>query len=359
MSSPSDQTRAPARPPWREPVRGGYPTPERFKLAGPEQLRALLDGLTPPPPISRLTGMHLAAFEAGSATFEMPLTDWLRSPQGAISIGPLTIPADGAAACAIQTALGPATPFSTSELSLRLLRPARPGGKIVARGRLIEARRTIGLADVALTDEQGQLIAHGSSLCSILPAVTAAAPASREEPAIEDATPDPWQRPAQGEVLPQEVWERTAGIEVLRAQLAGTLPQSPVHYLTGLTLTAVSADRVTFVMPASEWLCAPAARRVQGGMTAVLAETALSAAIQTRIPAATALAPIDLKLNYLRPLAADGRDAIAHGWVVHSGRRIAVAHAEVLNADEKPVAIATGSAMILPGRPASLGAIES
>jgi hypothetical protein len=35
-----------------------------------------------------------------------------------------------------------------------------------------------------------------------------------------------------------------------------------------------------------------------------------------------------------------------------------VAGAEVLDADGKTVAIATGSAMVLPGRPASLGALE-
>ena len=47
---------------------------------------------------------------------------------------------------------------------------------------------------------------------------------------------------------------------------------------------------------------------------------------------------------------------VAHGRVRHAGRTIAVAEAEVVNADGKPVALATGSAMILPGRPAALDA---
>jgi uncharacterized protein (TIGR00369 family) len=70
------------------------------------------------------------------------------------------------------------------------------------------------------------------------------------------------------------------------------------------------------------------------------------------------LAPVDLKVNYLRPLPADGRWAAATGRVQHLGRRIAVAGAEVVDADGRPVAIATGSAMLLPGRPASLGGGE-
>jgi uncharacterized protein (TIGR00369 family) len=351
--------------PWREPTRGGYPDPHYFALSGAEQLRAMLAGLIPPPPISRLTGMRLVEVGAGSAAFAMPLTGWLCSSQGAISIGPLTMPADAAVACAIQTELPPATPFTTSELSLRLLSPVGPGGRLTARGRLIQLRRTLALAEVAVTDEEQEVIAHGSSLCFVGGQVSRMQPAARPEAdsaASEpspSADPDPYQRPVLGEVLGQEVWDRLSGLEVLNAQLAGELPPPPVHYLTGLTLTAAAPGETTFTMPASEWLCAPPRARVQGGAVALLAETALSTAIQAQLPARTALAPVDLKVNYLRPLAADGRPAVAHGRVAHAGRRIAVATAEVRDADGKPVALATGSARILAGRAASLRMIES
>jgi uncharacterized protein (TIGR00369 family) len=347
---------SPAQP-WREPVRGGYADPAYFGLSGAEQLGRMLTGEALPPPISHLTGMRLTEFEAGTAAFRMPLTDWLCSPQGAISIGPLTIPADAAVACAIQTQLPPATPFTTSELSLRLLCPVHPGGTVTARGRLIQARRTIALAEVTVTDEPGRLLAHGSSLCFIgAPLSPAPHPSSEQESAGAAAqeSPDPYQRPAAGVVLGQDVWERLSGLEVLLAQLAGELPMPPIHHLTGLTLREAAVGAVTFSMPATQWLCAPPRGRVQGGAVALLAETALDGAIQAVLPAGTALAPIDLKVNYLRPLAADGREAVAHGRVQHAGRRIAVAGAEVLDADGRPVAVATGSAMILAGRPASL-----
>jgi len=218
-----------------------------------------------------------------------------------------------AVACSIITQLPPAVGLTTSELSLRVLAPVTPGGAVAAHGRVIQVRRTLALAEVGVYDERERLIA-------------------------------------------QEVWDRMSGLEVLRAQLAGRLPMPPIHYLTGLTLTAASAGQATFTLPASEWLCAPARARIQGGAVALLGEAALSAAIQTRIPAGTALAPVDLKVNYLRPLIADGRATLGRGRVLHAGRRIAVASAEVLDADGRAVAIATGSAMILPNRPAALGA---
>ena len=328
----------------------------------------MLAGHTPRPPISRLTGMQLVEVGEGTAAFRIPLTEWLCAPQGAISIGPITMPADAAVACAIQTVLGPATPFTTSELSLRLLSPVHPGGSLTARGKLIQSRRTIALAEVTVFDEHERIVAHGSSMCFVAdpmwptpaPAAPAAPGPDRDPgndpgpPPVDEPTPDPYLRPVQGQVLPDSTWESTRGLDVLLGQLDGRLPQPPIHGLTGLRATDASDGQTRFVMPASEWLCAPARGRVQGGAVALLAETALSAAAQTRMPAGTAIAPVDLKVNYLRPLAADGRLAHARGRVVHSGRRIAVAGAEVFDADGKAIAVATGLAMVLPGRAASL-----
>ncbi len=362
-AQPAPQQPSARQAPWQEPPRGGHPEPRHLTLPGIDQLRALIAGDVPPPPITHLTGMRIVDVEAGAATFEMPLTPWLRAPQGAISIGPLTMPADAAVACAIQTELPPATPFTTSELSLRLLAPVGPGGKLTARGKLIQARRTIALAEVRLTDSLGQLFAHGSTLCFVQPQVSAepapdlpkTQPAMPDPSAVAEEEPDPYLRPVQGETIPAEVWEQRSGLEILHAQIAGELPIPPIHYLTGLTLQSADHGQVTFTLPASEWLTAPPPGRVQGGAVALLAEAAFDAAIQARLPAGTALAPVDLKVNYLRPLQADGRPATATGRVLHAGRRIAVAASEVIDADGRRVAVATGSAMLLPGRPASLG----
>ncbi|MDQ6605472.1 MAG: PaaI family thioesterase [Actinomycetota bacterium] len=345
--------------PWRQPARGGYPDPSLIGLPGIEQLRAMLEGRVPQPPLSRLTGQRLIDVAPGLTTFEMPLTRWLCSSQGPISIGPLAVPADGAMATAIQTELPPASPYSTSELSLRLLSTARPGGCITARGRVIHRRRTIALSEVHLTDDEGRLVGHGTTLCFVAPPVKGSAPPQpldvMPEPAADQATPDPFERPAQGTILGQETFERHSGLEVLRAQIAGDLPPPPIHYLLGLAPESAAAGEAAFVLPVTEWLCAPPPGRAQGGFIALLAEAGVMGAIQTKLPAGTAFAPIDLKVNFLRPLSADGREARAAGRVLHAGRRIAVASADVRDADGKPVAVATGSAMLLPGRPASLG----
>ena len=120
-----------------------------------------------------------------------------------------------------------------------------------------------------------------------------------------------------------------SGLEMLTVSLAGELPVPPTRYLTGLRLIEASPGKATFALPASQWLCPPTGK-VQGGVIAMLADAALATAITTVTPARTAMASIDLKVNFLRPGIADGRQ----------------------------VALATGSAILLPGRPASLSGLE-
>jgi uncharacterized protein (TIGR00369 family) len=362
--NPSPGEVDPALEVWREPVRGGYPDRALFALSGIEQLRASLAPGAARPPLSHLIGTRISEIGAGKATFTMPASPWLVTPQGTISIGALAMLADAPLGCAILTALPPATAYTTSELSLRAVRPAQVGTMLTAKGRLIYAGRTIALSEVAIEDHAGRLVAHGSSLCFVFPPQpqpqTAAHPSDTRLPAAKEplpATPDPYLRPTVGEVVPQKLWDRMNGLEVLSALIAGELPASPMRYLTGLRAVEAAEGRAVFTMPASEWLCPPTAR-VQGGVIAMLADAALGAAISTITPAGTAMATIDLKVNFLRPGIADGRELRAHGKVAHGGRTIAVASSEVTNPDGKLVALATGSAVLLSGRSASLGNLE-
>ena len=102
-------------------------------------------------------------------------------------------------------------------------------------------------------------------------------------------------------------------------------------------------------MTATEWLQSPA-RMLYGGALAVIADAALTGAIATTLPPRTAYAMLDLHMNFLRPVFGDGRDITARARVEHRGRSFAVARCEVQNADGKTAVIASGSAMILPGR---------
>jgi uncharacterized protein (TIGR00369 family) len=307
-------------------------------------------------------GLDFREVGTGHAAFTMPATRWLLNSAGAISGGVLAIAADAALGCALQTELGPATPYTTSELSMTMLRPLRAdGGTISANGQRVHRGRSVGLTEAFLIDDEGdRLVAHCTSRLAIFqpldPApVPPAKPEVLDPPSDQDS--DPYRRPVQGEVLGQEVWDSLGGLEVIQGQIRGELPMPPISHLTGLEPIEAGEGSVTMRLPASEWMNSPA-QRVQGGAITMLADAALAGAVETTAPAKTAIASIDIKVNFLRPVQSDGRDLTAKGTVEHSGRTLAIANAELFNADGQRVAIATGSSMYLPDHPAALGEIE-
>jgi uncharacterized protein (TIGR00369 family) len=333
-----------------------------FGLDGLDQMRAFIRGQMPTPPIGHLTGLRPQQVGTGTAEFTIPASGWLTGSTGTIPCGVLAILADAALGCALQTELGPATPFTTSELSLTLLRPVHPGaGSLSAAGQLIHRGDAVGLTEAFVIEESSErLVAHLTSRLAIFPQLDPVPEPPENPPTVSgpsDFDNDPWRRPIQGEVLAEEVWGRLSGLEVLQSQAAGELALAPLSRLTGLAPIGAEEGSVRFAMPASEWLNSPA-RRLQGGAIAMLADAAMVGAVQTTAPAGTAIAPLDVKVNFLRPVEGDGSKLTAEGRVEHAGRRIAISRAEITDAEGRRVALATGSSMYLPGHPADLGDIE-
>jgi uncharacterized protein (TIGR00369 family) len=349
-------------PVWEEPVRGFYTDPGQFVArSGLDLLRSMLDsGLGPP--IGHLFGLGLTAVEPGGATFAMPVTDWLLFPQGVVSGATLAVLVDAPLGCTVQTALPPATPFTTAEISLRFLRTVVPNsGTLTAKGRLIHAGRTTGVSLVEVTDQAGRLVAVTSTRCAILPRLEVpqevAGQALTNPPLPREPdwpSPHPYERPVAGEVLSQEIWDSTDGLGVLQSLITGDLPAPPLTHLCGIAPVEATAGATTWTMPASEWLCAPVQGRLYGGAIAMLAGAAIEGTVQTTLPAGTAFGPVDLKVYFLRPVVPDGRNLVARGTVIHRGRSMAIGTSEVFDADGKKIAVATGSSVILPGRPATV-----
>ena len=346
---------------WREEVRGSYPDRRLLALPGRERLEGWNRGLWPAPPLTHLTGARPVRFGSGTAEAQMPASGWLVASSGLITGGTLAILADIAFGCAVESELPAATPYTTAELSLSLLRPARPGGMLTASGQAIHVGRSVGLSEVFVLEEESErLLAHGTSRLTIFPTLDPAPEPPSDLKPMEppkSESPDPYLRPAPNGVIPQQVWGELPGADIVRRQLAGELPPPPLHRLTGIRPTDAGDGRATVTMPASEWLASPAAR-LQGGAIAMLADFAMLIAVETTTPAGIAFAGLDLKANFLRPVPPDGTDLTARADVVHAGRSIVITRATVTNAVDKPVLLATGSSMYLPGRPASLGEVE-
>jgi uncharacterized protein (TIGR00369 family) len=336
-----------------ESVRGGYPPVGLLGLPGPERQRIFASGLMPRPPISHLFGLRPSHVTAdGESVFTMPASGWLQTSVGVFFGATAVLAADAPFGSCLVRTMEPGVYGTTSEVSMSFLRPASPASEtLIAKARVVDAGRRLGLSEATVSDARGRILAHGTSRYVFLrldpPPEPPASFEATEEPTYE--TPDPYLRPVEGEVLPPELWRTRSGLEILRAAVAGDLPPSPFSILFGAKITEVDDGRSVTTWPASKWFTSPA-RSIYGGITAYFADIAITSAINTTLPANSASALVDLKVNYLRPGIPDGRLLTARAEVVHRGRQMAVARADIVNEDGKSIAIATGSAMVLEGR---------
>jgi uncharacterized protein (TIGR00369 family) len=341
-------------PVWMEPVRGGYSDPSVLGFNGLERMRLTVAGRTPAPPIHHLTGLKPIDCGPGSSTFSMPASPWWQTPAGLFSAGTMAFVADAPLGTAIATDLPPGRLLVTSDLSMNYLRPASVrSGELIGRARLIHTGSRVALSEIRVEDAEGRLLGHGTTRCFLfdpLPMVPERPDPSTFPPYEANYdTPDPWQREPEGGLLPQEVWDEQPALEVYRALIAGDLPSPPIHHFTGGGFTEVEEGRAKFVQPATEWLNSPA-RALYGGAIAWIVDSALAGAVHTTLPAGAAFAPLDLKVNFVRPAFPDMRDLTADARVTHRGKSLAVATCELRNADGKKVAVGTSSSIILPNR---------
>jgi len=349
---------------WQQPAKGGFPDARMLGLSGQERHRVGREGRTPHSPMSYLSELRMTAGSQGHSEFEMPASPWFANSAGVIA-GTLAVIGDAALGSVVHGDLPAGQVMTTAELSMTFLRPVLPdeGRKLTGSGQLISRGRSQGLSEAFLFDPDDNLISHGTSRCSVLPSPIDPVPDHPGElPVLGEPAPgadprDPLRRPLEGMVLPQNVFDERSGLELLLGLASGELPQAPIHHLTGLRVESAREGEAALALPTSRWL-STLAGTVQGGFTAMLAEAALAAAVFTTAPAGTATATLDLKVNFLRPVFPGSGDLVARARVLHSGRTIAIASAELLSAERKPVALATGSSMYLPGRPANLAGVD-
>jgi uncharacterized protein (TIGR00369 family) len=335
--------------PLREPARGALWGADVLQVSGIEMLRTFLDRGLPDPPVARLTGLRLSEVGLGIATAAMPASAWWQSGAGVFLAGTIAFVADLPLSCAVLTSAPAGALVASSQLSLNFLRPATLRSQTaIGRARLIHSTRSLGLAEALIEDGRGRLLAHATSRCVVFRGDAGAfgSPTTTAPTASYDL-PDPYLRSVEGDVLGQDFWDATEGIDAVRRVAKGTL-RPPVSLLFDWRGIDAREGEFTMGMPASPWLC-NAFGTLYGGVIALFADAAMTLAVGTTVPAATAYSPLDMTVHFLRPILPGG-ELLARARVAHRGRTIAVVSCEVVDTKGRLMAQASGSTLILPGR---------
>ena len=340
-------TESPTALPRRDSPSGALWPADVLRRSGLEMLRLFLDGGLPAPPVAFLTGLRLSEVGLGMATAAMPTTGWWQSGAGVFLAGTIAFVADLPLSATVLTSAPSGTLVTSSQLSVSFLRPATIRSQsIIGRGRLIHSTRSLGLSEAIIEDGRGRLLGHATSRCVLIPADPGMFPSGS---VARSNTPEPYSSPVQGDVMGQEFWDSTPGLEIVQRIADGRLTP-PVSLMFDWRGVEAREGEFTMAMPASPWLC-NAFGTVYGGAIALFADVAMTLAVGSTVPAATAYSPLDLTVHFLRPVLPTNGELEARGRVTHRGRTIAVASCEIVDANGKVVAQASGSTLILPGRP--------
>jgi acyl-coenzyme A thioesterase PaaI-like protein len=231
-------------------------------------------------PVHAAFGTRLDAVEPGRASGRIPALP----PSGLRWPGAVPVLGDLVLSVAITATLPAGRGITTLTLATTVLGPLPAAGEpLLATGELVHAGRATAVSRACAHAADGRPVAHLTARCALVPA--AGEPPDAVSP---DPRPDPF------------------------ADLVTATPAVPA--------------------------LANSSGGVQGGV--------LAAVLGDRIAAATEgpAEPADLEVTFLRPVAADGAALATRVELVHAGRRLVAARAELLDASGRVAAVASGTA---------------
>jgi uncharacterized protein (TIGR00369 family) len=137
-----------------------------------------------------------------------------------------------------------------------------------------------------------------------------------------------------------------AGIDVLRAMIAGELPPPPVAMMMGFEAVEFDVGRAVFALTPGETHYNPLGT-VHGGVIATLLDSAAGCAVHSTLPHGSGYTTVDLHTTFLRPVTAASGRVTAEGSVLSRGSRTALAEARLTDERGRLLAHATSTCLVL------------
>src|SRR6266702_1901863 len=138
-------------------------------MSGLEAMRAIRDGILPPPPMARLIGFRMAVAEPGQIVMELEPNESLENTIGLLHGATAAALLDTAMGCSISTMLPVRQTSVTLDLKITYLRPLSVrSGIIRAEGKLIKLGRQTSYTEGFARDGKGNLAVHATATFSMV-----------------------------------------------------------------------------------------------------------------------------------------------------------------------------------------------
>lgn len=151
---------------WHDPIELRRSLMEMDGLSG---LRALRDGVLPPPPMISTMNLELVEVNPGVVVFRCNPGPEHYNPLGTVHGGLACTALDTAVGCAAHTTLAAGQGYTSIDLTVSYLRPiVLETGPLTVTGAVTRAGRRIIFADGSITDTAGSLLARATSSLLVL-----------------------------------------------------------------------------------------------------------------------------------------------------------------------------------------------
>jgi uncharacterized protein (TIGR00369 family) len=137
-----------------------------------------------------------------------------------------------------------------------------------------------------------------------------------------------------------------SGLDLLCKIASGEIPQPPICHLLGFRLVEAEPGFAVFELETGEHQLNPAGT-VHGGVACTLLDSAMSCAVQTKIPAGSAYTTLELKVNLVRTILATTGLLRCEGRAIHVGSRIGTGEGKLIDREGKLYAHGTTTCMIM------------
>ena len=136
-----------------------------------------------------------------------------------------------------------------------------------------------------------------------------------------------------------------AGIDYLKAIIAGELPPPPIAALMRFELVEAEPGKVVFTCSPDGSVYNPNGG-VHGGLVCTLLDSVAGLAVHSTLPAGKGYTSIEIKVNYLKAVRLNAGPLTATGTVVKAGSRVGFTEGVVTDGSGAVVATATSTLLV-------------
>ncbi len=137
-------------------------------MQGLDFLRGLMDGSIPHHPTSRTLGFTVTDAQEGFVEVTLEVQEFHANAVGSVHGGVLATLFDTAMGFSVSSTLDAGVGYTTLDLQVRYLRAVQPGHVVRVQGLCEHTGRRTAIARGEARDDQGKLLATGSTSCLIL-----------------------------------------------------------------------------------------------------------------------------------------------------------------------------------------------